>query len=407
MRSRAVRLIALVMVAVASTLVSLLLAEFVLRRYESGGAGGQFVTNLSAEELANFDAKTAGVVTREYYNGIAVVPVHDANTVWRWPGKIGKNVEFLIQGPWNNYGCHDDLDYDSSPDRRGILFLGDSHVESMQVAARDTFYARLRQTKMAEQFTIYGCGVSGWGPTSAAVYLSGDPVPAEERMPAVRRLPNLKPAYVLYSVFMGNDLREEARDASQRDETPNAFQGEIDAAPVCAPSLVTMPPSGRSKLLFQVRKFYRMYLVSGKSDFRCIDDMYWPYLKTDIPAVEESWVLLFQGLDQMRSYTERFGGRLIVGLIEPYPVSYGNFALDRVVRFNYPGGKGISLDVAIPRERLRDYAVKNGDSFVDFSMVLRECGGTDHYYPSDLHLAARGHRCIADYLTAHANELFP
>src|SRR5207244_2100112 len=132
-----------------------------------------------------------------------------------------------------------------------------------------------------------------------------------------------------------------------------------------------------------------------------------PYVEARIPAVEEGWRVLLDGLDTMnRTITER-GGTLLVAMIEPFPAAYGTFAMSRAIRANYPGGKAVPLDLSLPHNRLQAFATGHGLRFLDVSEVLRECGGQDHYYPSDSHFNANGHRCLAASISARQDALFP
>jgi len=67
----------------------------------------------------------------------------------------------------------------------------------------------------------------------------------------------------------------------------------------------------------------------------------------------------------------------------------------------------VPLDLSLPLKRLRTYAASRDLPFVNVSDVVRECGGDDEYYPYDEHFNAKGHRCVADYLDAHRDTLFP
>ena len=193
---------------------------------------------------------------------------------------------------------------------------------------------------------------------------------------------------------MGNDLRDGAG--------PWFEDAESHALP-CAPRI----EPGGSFLWFRARQVANMYFTPGGSEPRCINNSFWPYVKARIPAVEEGWRVLFQGLDTMnRTITER-GGTLLVARIEPFPAAYGKFAMARAIRANYPGGKAVPLDLSLPRNRLQDFATRHGLTFVDISDVLRGCGGQDHYYPSDSHFNANGHQCLSAYLSARQDSLFP
>ncbi|PYR69717.1 MAG: hypothetical protein DMF88_05155 [Acidobacteria bacterium] len=350
-----------------------------------------FYTNLTPAELAKLPVVTSGTITGAYVDEITDLDFHEAGTPWLWAGQRQGSIEFLVKGRWNNIGCHDDRDYPYSS-RPAVLFVGDSFIETMQLDVRDTFYDRLRHDRFGERFDVWACGAAGFHASRAARYFDNDPKATE--VPAFRRLASLRPTYVMYVVYMGNDLRDEAGSWFE--------DAEGHGAP-CAPRL----EPGQSFLWFRLRQVADMYLTPGGADVRCLNNSFWPYVKTRIPAVEEGWRSMFEGLDRLNRTVTRRGGTLLVGMIEPFPVPYGSFAMARAIRANYPGGKALPLDLALPHTRLAAFAASRGIAFVDFSEALRGCGGRDHYYPSDSHFNAVGHRCVAAYIDAHQDTLFP
>jgi hypothetical protein len=383
------RALAIVLVTVVSTALSLAAADVAMDAIEARKHPA-FYTNLTPSELAKLPVKTSGIVSGEYDDEIIDLPFHVPGKSWLWAGQNGRTIEFLVKGRWNNIGCHDDLDYPISS-RPAVLFVGDSFIEAMQLDFRDTFHSRLRRGRFAERFDVWACGVAGWNPTFVERYLNNDP---RMPLPALRQLSNLRPAYVMYFVFIGNDLR---------DQAGVAFEDTMANAPPCRPAV----QPANSLFWFKVRQVADMYLTRGGSDFRCIDNQFWPYVPMTIPAVEEGWKATFTALDRMNDTVTARGARLIVAMIEPYPFPYGQFTVERAIRANYPGGKAVPLDLSLPLKRLNGYARSRGLPFVNISDVVRACGGDDEYYPYDEHFNAKGHRCLADYLDAQRDKLFP
>ena len=350
---------------------------------------------------------TSGVITGQYIDAIVDQPWHEPGRPWRWAGQRDRAVEFLVKGRWNNVGCHDDVDYPMST-RPAVLFLGDSFIEAMQLDVRDTFYHRLRHMPFGERFDVWACGAAGWHPTRAVRFLNDDST--LDNIPAVRQLSRLRPAYVVYFVFMGNDLR---------DEVGPIFEEAMAGAPHCPdpliPSSPTLnglngshltPPSSGPILLAKVRQVANMYATTGGNDYRCLDSQLWPYLRVPVSAVEAGWKAVVAGLDQMNQTVTSRRGKLIVAMIEPTPVPYGRFALNRAVRASFPGAKALAFDLSLARIRLSAYARSRGLAFLDVTAALQACGGTDHYFPADEHFNANGHRCLADYLNASGNSFF-
>ena len=48
-----------------------------------------------------------------------------------------------------------------------------------------------------------------------------------------------------------------------------------------------------------------MYFTRGGSEYRCIDNQFWPYVPLHIPAVEDGWKAMFEGIAR---YRESFSG---------------------------------------------------------------------------------------------------
>ena len=389
-----------------STAISFVLADVALEAVIQHRQA-PFYTNLAPAELAKLPVVTSGIITGEYDDAIIDQPWHEPHRSWIWAGQRDRAIEFLVKGRWNNMGCHDEVDYPIS-NRPAVLFLGDSFIEAMQLDLRDTFPYQLRQSRFGTRFDVMTCGAAGWSPTRAARYLENDPT--LDNLPAVRQLGTLHPAYVVYFVFIGNDIR---------DEESTVFEDVMAGAPRCpdplVPSSPTLnglngahltPPTSEPILIAKARQLAGMYLTRGGSDFRCVDNQLWPYLPTDVPAVEKGWQTMLAGLDRLNRDVVARGGKLIVAMIEPTPVPYGSFALDRAVRASYPGGKALSFDLSRPRERLSKYASSRGFPLIDVTAALHACGGQNHYYPADEHLNANGHRCIAQYLDANGDSIF-
>ena len=178
---------------------------------------------------------------------------------------------------------------------------------------------------------------------------------------ALRQLSALKPTYVVYFVFMGNDLRDQAgpsfeeamshaRWMSQTDAiwgTRAYSKDEVTDAAVCRAQVAP----GSSVLWFRLRQVADMYLTPGGDNYLCMDTQFWPYVPQRIPAVEEGWTANFAGLDRINRLVSARGGKLVVGVIEPFPLPYGNWAMQRAIRATYPGAKQVSLDLALARTR--------------------------------------------------------
>src|SRR5439155_26652594 len=113
-----------------------------------------------------------------------------------------------------------------------------------------------------------------------------------------------------------------------------------------------------------------MYLITVGSDCRSVENQLWPYLPMTIPAVEQGWQTMLAGLDRLNRDVIARGGKLIVAMIEPTPVPYGSFALDRAVRASYPGGKALSFDLSRPRVRLAKYTACHGSPLIDLPAAL-------------------------------------
>ena len=236
----------------------------------------------------------SGTVDGRYQDAIVDMPFHEPRRAWLWAGQRERRIEFLVKGRWNNIGCHDDVDYVSSS-KPSVLFLGDSFVEAMQLDVRDTVQGLLRQRAFGQTFDVWACGVAGWNATTVARYLDND---ANVPLQALRQLSTLKPTYVVYFVFMGNDLRDQAgpsfeeamshvRWMSQTDAiwgTRAYSKDEVTDAAVCRAQVA----AGSSVLWFRLRQVADMYLTSGGDNYLCMDTQFWAYVPQRIRAVEAS-----------------------------------------------------------------------------------------------------------------------
>jgi hypothetical protein len=380
---------AIILLLTVSLAVSLAAADVLMDVVENRHRA-PFYTNLTPAELAKLPVRTSGTITGAYIDEITVLPWHEPHKRWIWAGQRQGSIEFLVKGRWNNIGCHDNVDYAASS-QRAVLFLGDSFVEAMQVDVRDTFYDRLRHLKFGDRFDVWACGLAGGHPSRLAEHMRGSKA---QQPVALGQLSALRPAYVVYMVYMGNDLRDFAGPI---------FEDTQAAAPPCRPRI----EPGRSFLWFRMRQVVDMYLSSGGAEPLCLNTSFWPYVAAHIPAVEEGWHGALKGLDELNAMVTERGGKLAIALIEPFPVAYGEFAMERAVRANYPGGKRVPLDLSQPRRRLLEYAANRKLTFIDLSDALRECGGENDYYPSDSHFNVAGHRCVAAYLDKNQTAWFP
>jgi hypothetical protein len=408
---RSVRIVGIVLMIAVSTGLSLAVADVLLDQYQTRSEPA-FYTNLTPAELSTRPVKTRGAVDGRYQDEIVDLPFHEPRKSWIWAGQRDRRIEFLVKGRWNNIGCHDDVDYANSS-KPAVLFLGDSFVEAMQVDVRDTFHGLLRQRAFGQKFDVWACGVAGWNATTVASYLEGA---LAVTYPSLRQLADLRPTYVVYFVFMGNDLRDQAGPAfedamsharwvAQTDAiwgTVPYSKDEVTNAAVCPGPVM----AGSSALWFRLRQVADMYLARGGDNYLCMDTQFWPYVPQRIPAVEEGWTANFAGLDRINRVVTARGGTLIVGVIEPFPLAYGNWAMQRAIRASYPGAKRVPLDLGLARSRLRAYASARGLRLLDVTEALNRCGGSGHYYPADEHFNAAGHQCLAGYLDAHRDELF-
>jgi hypothetical protein len=366
-----------------SIIVSLLISEILL----------QLLTRRTHAIISNVDE-------HEMARRIDERIIYEPFSEWVWAGgQSGKRKEFFIKGHWNNLICHDARDYVFDPRKVNLLFLGDSFVEALQVSDSETFYNILSRNLKANSYNIMGCGRSGWSPTYALANLRGKHTPSDfVPIAPIPGLESLRPQYIFYLLFLGNDLR---------NESPRIFKEVAGSLSGCLKRDILNQVSTPIELINRLRDFYYLYIYTGRKDFRCISDEYWPYYAYYEEPVSRGFLALEASLLQLKNHAAQHNAKFIFGLVEPYPVPYGNDIFEREMRYNFPDGYGLPFDLQVPGDRLKKFAIENQIPFVNFSEVFSADQERKHYYKMDGHLSSRGHQVISDYLVTKLETLFP
>lgn len=360
-----------------SCLLSLTVAELFIRWNHR--SADNFTTNVSMSYLTKNNIKTSGIVTDDYYNMFSV-PWHTPGKTWEWAGQKGRKIEFFIKDKWNNKGCHDDLDYHFVPDKTRVLIMGDSFVEAMQVSTSMSFYGLLNQSSISNSYIFYGCGVSGWSPSYAYNNLSG------KNLDYIQNLDDLEPDVVMYMIYIGNDLR---------NESPEAFDSDVGEKEVSGCEGRVPESESFLRLIELLRKAWYINVYSRSTvPVQCIDDFYWPYIKEKPLAVRRGWSSIFKSIKSIKELTVKKGQRFIIGLIEPYPVAYGDNKFRDVVKYNYRLANTSAFDLSLPSSILKEYLDSINVEFINFSDTFRRDDHQKHYYINDGHLSPIGHNSI-------------
>ena len=384
----------LVLVSLAFALVC---GEFGLRAFEHLRKG-PLITNLTSEELASHAPLTYGRIPEEYMRAKVGANWHLPESEMLSVGQIGRAPEFFIRTHWNNYACHDRINYSVSSSKPRVLFLGDSFVEAVQVTDDQTFFAQLRRTSFGDAFDVAGCGWSGWSPIYAAHNLDpAVPIPSDILQGGnFPHLEDLSSQVVVYFIFVGNDLRDETRaifDAWRK--TPGICRRDVL-------SFNTVPPF---LLLDKIKSFSHRYLSPEPEDLRCISDEYWAYFPKHVPVLEAGYARIIHSLELLKKTVEAKGAKLVLGVIEPQPIAYGEEVTRKQLAAYAPFTTALTLDINAPRVRFTEIAHGLGTPIFYVSDWFRESGSREHYYPEDGHLNALGHEALARGLEANLPAL--
>lgn len=369
-----------------SAAISIAFAEIGLRCWEWSNRP-VLVSNLASDELEGLKPELLGVLRSRYVQQFARKNWHKPNTEFRWPGQVGRRPEFLVKVPWNNMACHDQSQYSSDTSLPQTLFLGDSFVESLQVPLERTFYRLLQQQPRFADQHVMACGWSGWSPIYAAKNLNPE-LPFPEGLANGSPFPGLwelRPKVLVYVIFIGNDLRNEA--------LPDFNSFRLSTA-ACDDPLRSPDPA---RLLLGQRLQALVARIQSRQavDLRCINDEYWPYFPDYLPVLRVGYERLATSLKLLKSEASKRGSQLKLVLIEPYPVPYGDEAFREVVFGQYPRLSALTFDLDAPRRQIESIAAGLDVPLLSTAEQFRSSGRRDHYYPSDLHLSVSGHSALA------------
>ncbi|MCB0319914.1 MAG: hypothetical protein KDD60_03250, partial [Bdellovibrionales bacterium] len=204
------------------------------------------------------------------------------------------------------------------------------------------------------------------------------------------------PKVVFYVVYLGNDLRNEAYPAFE------AYKAEHHEEGANCPS----PPSTPSLLVNRLIQFANMYLRKPQSRIICAMDELWPYLDNSLPPVQEGYKAIASSLKLLKDQVRSQGASLIVGIIEPFPVPYGENVFRENLQYSFPDTKEMDFNLHAPSATLGAILDELELSYVNFSEGFAKDTRQDHYLTSDLHLSATGHRSVSQQILDRFGESF-
>lgn len=375
------------LILLISIVISLIAAEIFLRLRTEDNLS--FYSNLESSKLQSMGVKTSGNISKEYFEHISTFNKntwHLPNSEWFWAGQLGRQVEFFIQSHWNNLACNDPKDYLNDPGKDSLLILGDSFVEALQVPHEYTFYSMLKNDLASKNINVWGCGWSGWSPVYAHMNLN-PAMPAKEGLEIGGKFPgleNLKPKWVIYIIYLGNDLRNEAAYSFKAFNEAN--KEKIEACPGV--------PKTPSIVLNKILHFYYMYIRKPEGNLICAMDELWPYLDFNHPTVQEGMKNMRRSLEDLKSDLGARNAKLSVGIIEPYPVAYGRELFKENLKFSFPDTQDMKFDLKAPSESVERMLEELKIPYVNFSKGFARGAQKKHYLKSDLHLSQMGHESL-------------
>lgn len=270
------------------------------------------------------------------------------------------------------------------PDRAGVLLLGDSFVEALQVEYEQSLAGRLEDTLpdlVGRPVRVYNAGINGWGPSQYLI--KGREVLATDDIDVVVAV-----------VYVGNDalpvrldhIPPRAYAERYRFRFPRALSTTEFVDALLRP--VNDQLEVRSHLYVLVRnRLQALRMRAGLSP------LYFPqeFLRSEADA--ERWSLTADILADIAAAAADRGAKTLFVLV-PADFQVNEAAFEQYVR-----GFGIdtsAVDLEQPNHRLADEMTERGLRFIDVLEAFREArrNGPRLYGAVDPHLTPQGHAVL-------------
>lgn len=362
-------------------------------------------------------ALLAGEVASRVLSGAGPpgVAFHRCDRELGWRGI--PNDQFDLQFPdgdvrivRNSRGMHDgEHEVGLSPSRSRVLYLGDSFVESLQVAERDSHH-QLLEDAFAGRLEVVNAGIGGWSLGQELLYFENEGS-------------SYRPGLVLLFWYVGNDLWDVLPTARYqtcsgencyspyfvlRGSTLEKWSGALGAP-------IGWPDRHRFGRRFAGSALHALQSISSLgrrlSAFLPMRDGP-PLFSPEAPwrdapdsALEEAWRVTDALLSRLKRDVEEAGGRLAVVVVPFKPAVEADHAQTQWTQA--PGGPLLLPgDTRRPNERMRELAARLELPVLDLHAAFLdnlEHRGPEAFWP-DSHWTRAGNRLAAAAVATWVKE---
>jgi lysophospholipase L1-like esterase len=298
-------------------------------------------------------------------------------------------------------------DWDGRP-RLRVLALGDSFTFGAEVAEEDTFAARL-ESALGPGAEVVNAGHPGTGPDNARLLLAADG-------------PRLRPHFVVFTFFVGNDLGDVLTGpwrVGVRDGLLHTTEGVLDRwyRPLVPGRLLPVAlPTARGG---GIPVPFKQWLRARSHAFRFLSRRYqalkarWSApaplargarvytlfeleafcLREYAPEQEEAWARARAELLAMKRWCDGRGAGFALAIAPTRAQVYPEEWEEQRRRF---GLREADFDLEKPQALLRAFAEANGIDAVDLLPAFRARRADPLYGDDRVHWSARGHAVAAE-----------
>ncbi len=281
-----------------------------------------------------------------------------------------------------------------------FLMLGDSFTFGMGVDQDKTFSVRVQEGFGTKKQNIINAGVIGQTIDDAFMYLKYQGM-------------SLKPDFVIYNFFVGNDVTELKRHKWKEDEAGNIVNVQDNELYVDKENRLRLKGKSSPKSFFLFWLKQKLEIIKQKySPSEEIFDptLTWPIFLSENHELqdehlEEYWIKFEEILKQINAFCEKKNIKFFIGVIpmdvqvsKQYWKKYPNLPFDDE-----------AFKMQRPQKRIKELGEKYGIKIFDALPILKheESINGSFYFDEDPHFNVLGHRFYGAYLWRFiVNEFF-
>ena len=324
------------------------------------------------------------------------LPIYENSDFRSWNHKPGAQAEHGFGTPTpkisiNSIGLRNDEVGEKN--RTRYLMLGDSFTFGMGVDQSKAFPQRLQQFFGEKYHEVINGGIIGQTVDDVFMYLKHEGV-------------KLKPDYVIYNFFVGNDVTELRRHEWEQDENENILSVKDTVLHADEKNRLRHREEKAPDSYFLFWLNQRIDVLKSKYGYGSpsgIDPtLTWPVFLADDHEfqdenLEEYWWQFEQALKQMNDFCKQNGITFIVSIIP----------MDTQVSTKYwKKYPGLPFDdeafvAQRPQKRMEYYGRKHGIAVFDLLPYIQAAeteNNEDFYFENDPHFNVLGHRFTASFL---------